>query len=178
MIASQKPQGLFQTFVNRDDEQHLKAFGLTATARFHGRCRYSRCIVLWKMEKPSSHEILLVEDDQMIRESLSEALQFEGFSVTTAENGADAIEKLREIKHPCLILLDLMMPVMNGWEFLSYRKTDDVLITIPVAVISAASDNAIKKTIGAERVFKKPLNITALFDWIEKYCGKSNAAAA
>jgi CheY-like chemotaxis protein len=130
-------------------------------------------------EAASCYDILLVEDDQMIRESLSDALQFEGFIVTTAENGADALEKLQQIKHPCLILLDLMMPVMNGWEFLAYRQKDDVLITIPVAVVTAAADNSIKKAGGVQGVFKKPINISALFDWIKKYCGDpANTTAA
>lgn len=82
--------------------------------------------------------ILLVDDDMDIREALSETLEDFGYSVTTAAHGADALRRLRSMSSPpSCILLDLMMPVMDGYEFLDERRKDPALVSIPVAVITA-----------------------------------------
>jgi CheY-like chemotaxis protein len=120
--------------------------------------------------------ILIVEDEPMIRESLREALEFEGYKVFTAVNGRDAIETLSHIPHPCLILLDLMMPVMNGWEFLSHRCEDDFLAKIPVAVVTAAGE-AKAQNLNAQVVIKKPIELELLLKWVSRYCGPSIVSA-
>ncbi len=66
-----------------------------------------------------ANRLLLVEDDETLRESLRETLEDYGFSVDEAEHGRAALEYLRSHASPCLVLLDLMMPVMNGWEFMA-----------------------------------------------------------
>lgn len=112
--------------------------------------------------------ILLVEDDTDIRMTLKEVLELEGYNVVPASNGRDAIELLGSIERPCLILLDLMMPVMNGWEFLEAQRGSDVLATIPVVVVSAAGDKA--KSTKAQGFVKKPIEVEALLRTISEHC--------
>jgi CheY-like chemotaxis protein len=71
-----------------------------------------------------THDVLVVEDDQELREAVGSILQEEGCSVRSASNGAEALTLLHGQERPCIILLDLMMPVMNGWQFLEQRKSD------------------------------------------------------
>src|SRR5262249_28727536 len=86
------------------------------------------------MAEPSA-PILFVDDDDDIREAIAEGLTDNGFDVLTAANGLDAMRVLRNT-HPSVILLDLMMPVMDGYEFLEERRVDPALAAIPVAVIT------------------------------------------
>ena len=111
--------------------------------------------------------ILLVEDDPDIRESLHGFLTQEGYDVVTAENGQEAIEKIEGLK-PGLVLLDLMMPVMNGWEFLEEKKQQRSLAKIPVLVISAVPGSPCIP--GAMGFLKKPVDLNRLMDFVELYC--------
>src|SRR5690348_1604555 len=86
----------------------------------------------------SRKSVLIVDDDLDIRETLSEALAATGFDVATAVNGLDALGVLRGSgDRPSVILLDLMMPIMNGYEFLERRNLDPALASIPVAIATA-----------------------------------------
>jgi CheY-like chemotaxis protein len=83
--------------------------------------------------------ILIIDDDASIRELLVEVLEEEGYPVQSASNGEEALSILRTLpKLPKLILLDLMMPVMDGWAFRQEQLQDPLLIGIPVVVLSAA----------------------------------------
>jgi CheY-like chemotaxis protein len=115
-----------------------------------------------------SHQVLVVEDDEDIRDSLREALESDGYLVTTAEDGKEGLQALDEMPRPCLILLDLMMPVMNGWQFLEKMKENTVLATIPVVVVTAAGErgNAAK----ADMLIKKPVDLDHLLSVIKRYC--------
>lgn len=116
--------------------------------------------------------ILVVEDDNAIREVLTDVLESEGYQVLNAPNGQEAIRLLRSSTLPCLILLDLMMPVMNGWQFRDEQRQDPVLAPVPVVVISADSDLASKAAaINANDFLKKPIEINRLLDTVEQYCG-------
>jgi CheY-like chemotaxis protein len=86
---------------------------------------------------PSSPPILVVEDDLATREALHLVLTTEGYSVLTAGDGRDALEQLRNGVCPGLILLDLMMPGMDGWQFRHEQQRDSRLADIPVIVCSA-----------------------------------------
>jgi CheY-like chemotaxis protein len=89
----------------------------------------------------SEHVILVVEDDDDIRDALREMLVDEGYAVEVATNGAEALDRLRAmVAKPCLVLLDLMMPVMDGWTFLAEQRRDADLAGVPVVVLSAARD--------------------------------------
>ncbi len=85
----------------------------------------------------SQKSILIVEDDFDIRDTLTQILEEEGYRVTGAENGQEALQRLRRGPPPSLILLDLVMPVMNGWQFRTAQLEDPRLRRIPVVVISA-----------------------------------------
>lgn len=111
--------------------------------------------------------ILLVEDDYDIRESLRELLEVEGFHVDTAINGLEALEKLAHIERPCVVLLDLMMPVMDGWETMRQLKQDVMLASIPVVVVSAAERTRPPE---AARFIKKPYSLDSLLDTVNEFC--------
>jgi CheY-like chemotaxis protein len=112
--------------------------------------------------------ILVVEDDQDIREMLHELLTDEGYTVFTANNGKEGLLKLQLMRRPCLILLDLMMPVMNGWEFLDAKGSNDIIASIPVIVTSAIADR--NQALQVTEVVKKPIDLDALLRTIFKIC--------
>ena len=93
-------------------------------------------------------------------------LEAEGYVVLTAENGEEALGVLAR-GQPCVVLLDLMMPVMNGWDFMSAMKEDRRLEDIPVVVCSAYTERPAK---GARRVLKKPLDVNKLLAAVAEYC--------
>jgi CheY-like chemotaxis protein len=118
-----------------------------------------------------SAPILVVEDDESIRAALAEVLRDEGFVVQTACNGREAIELLRGAKEkPKLVLLDLMMPVMDGWEFRTAQLADPELAKIPVVILSAAHDvRKHAQALHVDEYLPKPLNVPKLLDAIERH---------
>jgi CheY-like chemotaxis protein len=116
--------------------------------------------------------ILLIDDDLSIRTVLAEILEDEGYHVTSAANGQEALQYLQQ-QHtvPCLILLDLMMPIMNGWDFRRAQQQDPQLASIPVVVISA--DNSVPQkaaSLGARGYLAKPIAIERLIALVSQYC--------
>jgi signal transduction histidine kinase len=111
--------------------------------------------------------LLLVEDDGELRSSLSELLRSDGYDVIGAANGSEALEYLRQSPAPDLILLDLMMPVKDGWQFRIEQKRDPNISSIPVLAISA-DDTPKAVAIDAEMYLKKPFQYTALLDAIRR----------
>ena len=119
----------------------------------------------------SCGSILVIEDNADIRDALGEALETEGYNVTTAGNGEEGLAKLRGLNHPCLVLLDLMMPVMNGLEFLSACRKDDVLGSIPVVMVTAYEALALQQAKSAAAVVRKPIDLDQLLAFVKNYCG-------
>lgn len=117
-----------------------------------------------------SKRILIIEDDYDIRETFKQLLELEGYEVMTAANGKEGLETLKRMQRPCVILLDLMMPVMNGWEFLNAQKNDPALADIPVVVVTAAGKDK-EKSVDAAGYIKKPVELQALLDTVKQYCG-------
>lgn len=113
--------------------------------------------------------LLVVDDDPDIREVLQLVLASRGYEVALAEDGLDALEKLREIR-PCLILLDLMMPRMSGFDFLEERSRRAELASIPVVVVSAYDDLATPLE-GVAAVVPKPAQLQKLLGTVELLCG-------
>jgi CheY-like chemotaxis protein len=113
--------------------------------------------------------VLIVEDDEGIRETFRFALELENYTVFTAANGQIGFELLATIPKPCVILLDLMMPVMDGWGFVDVIGKDVSFVEIPIVVISAFADKA--KTIRAQRVLEKPVDLNTLSQIVNQYCG-------
>jgi CheY-like chemotaxis protein len=126
--------------------------------------------------------ILIVEDNDDIRETLEEVLRMEGYRVYAVSNGRDALAALKRVDGPSLILLDMMMPVMNGWEFLEVQKSDHVLATLPVVVVSAlgaAAALACKKDpVPAVGYIKKPIALNPLMEIVQQYCGMGDEKIA
>jgi CheY-like chemotaxis protein len=122
--------------------------------------------------------IIVVEDDPDIRETFVILIEGEGYPVRGFANGKAAMDGLRGCESPCLILLDLMMPVMNGWEFLKERKRlGDTIVSIPVVLVSAMSDHASAVAAGAEGYLRKPVDVDALLRLVRLHCGPPRLAA-
>ncbi len=117
--------------------------------------------------------VLIVEDDQAICETLQVALELEGYVVFTANNGKEGIEALLKIPRPCLVLVDLMMPVMDGWGFVKALDSDVTLASIPVVVVTAFSDRT--QGIKAKCIIKKPVELDVLYKIVREYCGHVSA---
>jgi len=120
--------------------------------------------------KEERRTVLIVDDDESIREVMSMMLEIENFEIILAENGKDALTKLAEAPIlPCLILLDLMMPVMNGWQFVEEKEKVDAFAAIPVVVVTAFRDKA--DSIKADDIVLKPIEYEGLLKTVRKYCG-------
>jgi CheY-like chemotaxis protein len=118
----------------------------------------------------SRGEVMVVEDDFAIRETLRELLEDQGFVVTGAANGREALARLAE-HEPRLILLDLMMPVMDGLEFRSAQRRDARWARIPVVVISADQGLAQKAShMEVEGYLAKPFELNELMQTVRRYC--------
>ncbi|MDB4970182.1 MAG: Response regulator [Myxococcales bacterium] len=110
--------------------------------------------------------ILVVEDDESIRDSLADLLRDEGYTVATAENGKVALQLLAKQK-PCMVVLDLMMPVLDGWQVMDEMQKHADLQDIPVCVVSAST---IVSPLRAVCVMPKPVNVARLLDTVEAHC--------
>jgi CheY-like chemotaxis protein len=113
------------------------------------------------------HTVLIVEDEEDLRELMSDALQMRGYTVVTATEGTDALRKIDDIGLPCVILLDLLMPGMNGWDFFEEVRQRPELATVPVIIHSSASSRA---PAGVTRVLQKPLAFDSLVAVVAEYC--------
>lgn len=113
--------------------------------------------------------ILVIEDDREIRETLRDLLESEGYQVFTAVNGKDGIEVLGRIARPCLILLDLMMPVCDGWRFRELQKQNLQIATIPVVTVSASRDDRALEA-GGTKHLRKPIEMHTLLNTIKDFC--------
>src|SRR3954449_12587291 len=117
---------------------------------------------------PGEH-ILVVEDDKDLRESLCEALELEGYVAVSAENGQAALRHLATGAKPCMILLDLMMPVMDGWTFRQELLKDRALAAIPVIVMTAATA-ARAAAVASHAILYKPLHMGRVIDVVQEHC--------
>ncbi len=114
------------------------------------------------------HTVLVVEDDSDIRELFAEVLSQAGYEVVEAKNGQEALDFLRGHDRPCLILLDLMMPVLSGPELLEIMAEDERLAAVPVVVISAIADRG--SVPGVRRFLRKPVPSDVLRAVVAEYC--------
>jgi len=120
---------------------------------------------------PEGRSVLIVEDDFDVRDALSQLLEFEGYVVAGAANGQEAIDHLRSTPRPAAILLDLMMPVMDGYQFRSELMRYPTLASIPVIIISADASVAEKAArMGATAYLRKPIEVDALLHTLERFC--------
>ena len=119
--------------------------------------------------------ILLVEDDADLRESLCKAMEEAGYEVDGVRNGQEALEYLRREQPPCVVLLDLMMPVMTGWEFRDVQRGDPALSDIPVVILTADGRAQSKAdSLGVGRFLRKPVQLEELLGTVRSFrCGAS-----
>ena len=118
----------------------------------------------------SSHTILVVEDDHDVRDAFVQVLQSDGYEAVPACDGEEALTQLRGGLDPCLILLDLMMPRMNGWEFIEHHRRLES--RSPIIVVSAYGS---PEQLGSQDVIaymRKPVDIEALLELIAQHCRK------
>jgi len=114
--------------------------------------------------------ILIVEDEHDIRAVLTEILEDEGYAVASVPNGLEALAFLR-VHRPQLILLDLGMPVMTGWEFREQQRRDPILSDIPVIIMSATPHlNRTAAALQANNCIDKPIEMNRLLGLVEHYC--------
>ena len=120
-------------------------------------------------KQPDQPCVLIVEDDDGAREALSDCLELEGIRVASARNGKEALDYLHQAPRPKVILLDLYMPIMTGWEFRAAQKKDASISDIPVVVVTAFGSGTTKQ-IDATLVMHKPLDLDRLISVLRKYC--------
>jgi CheY-like chemotaxis protein len=116
--------------------------------------------------------VLLVEDDSDLRFAVVDALQEEGYAVVAASNGREAIDRLlAEI--PCVVLLDMRMPVMNGIEFRRAQLADHRIAAVPVVSFSASESERVEaQALGISTSLSKPVNLSRLLEIVSAHCGE------
>jgi DNA-binding response OmpR family regulator len=121
--------------------------------------------------------ILIVEDDPDMREIERATLGCAGFDVRTASDGAEGLAQL-EAKRPCVILLDLMMPRMDGLTFLAERQRRGLAADVPVVCVSAAGPEMVAHAmrLGAHECLAKPADLDTLCERVAHYCRRSRRA--
>lgn len=119
---------------------------------------------------PSEHcPVLIVEDDADLREMMAQLLSLEGYRAEAVSNGKEALEYLSRSDRPDVILLDLMMPVMDGWSFRRQQLQDPHLSGVPVVVLSAV-DPSRSPELGGTAFMKKPLDFDRLLELVRRFC--------
>ena len=131
------------------------------------------------MNAPNDNKlIMVVDDDEDIRFAMSDTLEAEGYRVVLAEDGVDALAKLRALEAPpSVILLDLMMPNMDGWEFRAAQRSDPALASIPVVILSADAQVKQQAAQLGTPGMAKPVRIAELLSMIERFTAAPPAAA-
>ena len=122
------------------------------------------------MSAPATVSVMVVDDDEDIREILDEVLTRARYSVVTASNGATALDLLKSVR-PRVILLDLNMPVMDGFEFLRIRKSDSATAEIPTVIMSALHRMRERiAELAVDDVLEKPVDLDHLLRVVKHYC--------
>ena len=118
------------------------------------------------------HTVLLVEDEEDLREMIRDALELNGYAVVAAKEGKEALEEIEHIESVCLVLLDLLMPGMNGWDFFEKLRQRPKFADVPVVIHSSVPDRAPQ---GVNRVIQKPLRLDGLLSVVREYCADPSA---
>jgi CheY-like chemotaxis protein len=113
--------------------------------------------------------VAIIEDDAEFRNMLRELLEEEQYRVVAVSNGAEALETLRGDTMPNVILLDVSMPVMDGFDFLRFRNEDPRLAQVPVVLVTNAKPHE-RPTVGVNDVVRKPIDIDEILFAIKRYC--------
>jgi CheY-like chemotaxis protein len=121
---------------------------------------------------PTGKAVLIVEDNEVERLGLATILRWEGFAVATAADAASALTLLRVGTDPCVILLDMLLPGKDGWDFLAERTRDPAMAAIPVIITTSirVASPEWAHSLGAAACFRKPLPVPALLDEVRRLC--------
>ncbi len=117
--------------------------------------------------------VLLVDDDEDLRDSIADLLRQRGYTVATAEDGHAALAVIAGMPMPCIVLLDLVMEGMDGWTFLALVQADPATATIPV-VIASAHARSHAPPAGIAGVLHKPFDLQELFTVVARHCGPAS----
>ena len=120
------------------------------------------------MTPTERRDVLIVDDDPDIRDAVGECLRYEGYDVHSAADGRDALERLEYGLRPAVILLDLMMPVLNGFDVLEALKSRPEWKSIPVVIVSANRGYEAEDLSGAVSILRKPVNVDRLLAAVEQ----------
>ncbi|MEO5730641.1 MAG: response regulator [Byssovorax sp.] len=116
----------------------------------------------------SENTILIIDDEDDLRDTLKLSLELEGYRCYTAANGKEGLEALERIPPPRVILLDLMMPILNGWQFLDELQGHPSLGQIPVVVVTAFTK--LSSPVRAGDIIRKPVEMDTLLAIVKKHC--------
>ncbi|HEX9399196.1 MAG TPA: response regulator [Anaeromyxobacter sp.] len=115
--------------------------------------------------------ILLVEDDPAIRDTVAECLEAEGYAVTAFGHGAEALDWLRTADRPDLVVLDLVMPVMNGAELIARLRAEPRLRDLKVVLMTAATSTPSHPSPAADTILTKPFDLDQLLEAVSRHVG-------
>lgn len=115
--------------------------------------------------------VLIVEDDTDVREFMQVLLSTHGFETMTASNGREALERMRA-RRPCLVLLDLMMPVMDGWQFRAVQLEEPAIADVPVVCVTAVAEQTERIQRLKAPCLRKPVEFQALLEAVQGACGQ------
>jgi CheY-like chemotaxis protein len=119
----------------------------------------------------SSPTVMVVEDDRDSREMLCDYLERHGYRAVSAADGQEALGLLDEVASLCLILLDLMMPIMNGWQFRDRQRAHSRFADVPVVILSAFPPSSRDSSaLEVERVLTKPIDLREILKIVKSYC--------
>ena len=124
------------------------------------------------MSDPNAAPLILIVDDEPELEVLARYLELEGYSVLTASNGEEGLLALASCRKPCIVLLDLMMPVLDGYGFLQRLHDDATLCGLPVFVVTASFSTV--RMAGTVGLLHKPLHMEVLLEAVAPYCPPPN----
>ena len=117
---------------------------------------------------PTSKRVLVVDDDDGVRTAVADVLELEGYEVITASNGVEALEQVRTAR-PDAVVLDLMMPVMDGWTFMEHCRREELCAETPVLVMSAYRNlTETAPNLGAKACIAKPFDLGVLLGAVER----------
>jgi CheY-like chemotaxis protein len=120
----------------------------------------------------NAQSILLIEDDADVGDALAEVLADEGFVIARANHGLEALAYLRRHDKPAVILLDLMMPVMDGFAFRAEQIRQELALDVPIFVITAGAINDRVKALNVSQRFSKPIDLGLLFEALDRVMKK------
>jgi two-component system, chemotaxis family, chemotaxis protein CheY len=121
------------------------------------------------LDKALHKDVLIVEDEKALCDLLADVLEADGHTARQAQNGLEALKRIEE-RRPQIILLDMMMPIMDGWQFISQLRSNPSWATIPVVVMTAVYDmSTLERRTGARAILTKPFDIELILEAVELY---------